>query len=167
MASLEEVFGGMYGKGRLPKKETDVHSSQKVYNTPTRRTEAALQEHATIIQDLERSLPIANFDEEIVNNYAPSETIGPARSNNNQIEPFTVKGYTPPPIPATHNYAYESPIPQLDSLRGWDRKLEKIVKKLDYTPETSTHDLILYIFTGVFFLFVLDTFVTLGKRTRV
>ena len=166
MASLEEVFGGMYGKGKLPKKEVDVHSSQKVYNTPTRRTEAALQEHAGVIQDLERSLPIANSDEEMVNNYAPAQLSGPAKSNSNQIEPFTVKGYTPPPIPATHNYAYESPIPQMDSLRGWDRKLEKIARKLEYTPETSTHDLILYIFTGVFFLFVLDTFVTLVKRAR-
>ena len=166
MASLEEVFGGMYGKGKLPKKEVDVHSSQKVYNTPSRRTEAALEEHAGVIRELERSLPIANSDEEMVNNYAPAKLSGPAKSNNNQIEPFTVKGYTPPPIPATHNYAYESPIPQMDSLRGWDRKLEKIVRKLDYTPETSTHDLILYIFTGVFFLFVLDTFVAIGKRSR-
>jgi hypothetical protein len=30
----------------------------------------------------------------------------------------------------------------------------------------STHDLLLYIFTGVFTLFVLDTFVTLGKVAR-
>ena len=166
MASLEEVYGGMYGKGKLPKKEIDVHSSQKVYNTPTRRTEAALQEHSKVIEELERSLPIANSDEEMVNNYAPSETVGPARSNNNQIEPFTVKNYTPPPIPATHNYAYESPIPNMDATRGWDRRLEKLVKKMEYTPEASTHDLVLYIFTGVFFLFVLDTFVSIGKRSK-
>jgi hypothetical protein len=166
MASLEEVFGGMYGKGKLPKKEVDVHSSQKVYNTPTRRTEAALQEHAGVIKELENSLPIANSDEEMVNNYSPAQLSGKPHSNSNQIEPFSVKGYTPPPIPATHNYAYESPIPQMDSLRGWDRKLEKIARKLEYTPETSTHDLILYIFTGVFFLFVLDTFVSLGRRMK-
>lgn len=161
MASLEEVFGGMYGKGRPAKKENG-----QVYNSPTRRTEAALQEHSGVIRDLERSLPIANSDEEIVNNYAPAKISGPPKSNNNQIEPFTVKEYTPPPIPATHNYAYESPIPQMDSFRGWDRKIDKLVKKLEYTPETSTHDLVLYIFTGVFFLFVLDTFVTLGKRSK-
>jgi len=32
--------------------------------------------------------------------------------------------------------------------------------------ETSTHDLLLYIFTGVFMLFVLDTFVHIGKRSK-
>jgi hypothetical protein len=158
MASLEEVFGGMYGKGKLPKKETEVHSSQKVYNTPTRRTEAALQEHANVIQELERSLPIANSDEEMLNNYSPARLAGAPKSNQNQIEPFTV--------PTQPQYAYESPIPAINESRGWGRKLDRIVKKLEETPETSTHDLILYIFTGVFFLFVLDTFVSLGKRSK-
>ncbi|NBR60685.1 hypothetical protein EB118_02755 [bacterium] len=166
MASLEEVFGGMYGKGKLPKKETEVHSSQKVYNSPTRRTEAALQEHSKLINELERSLPIANSDEEMVNNYSPAKLSGQARSNANQIEPFTVKDYTPPPIPGTYNFAYESPIPAIDKSLGWDRRIDKIMKKLEYTPETSTHDLILYVFTGVFFLFVLDTFVNIGRRSK-
>lgn len=161
MASLDEVYGGMYGKGRLAKPER-----QKVYNSPTRRTEAALEEHASLIKNLEQTLPIANSDEEMVNNYSPARVAGPSKSNNNQIEPFSVKEYTPPPLPATHNYAYESPIPKMDAERGWDRRLEKIARRFEQDNETSTHDLILYIFTGVFFLFVLDTFVTIGKRAK-
>jgi hypothetical protein len=34
-----------------------------------------------------------------------------------------------------------------------------------YEP-APTQDILLYVFTGVFFLFTLDTFVTLGRRMR-
>ncbi|NBR14456.1 MAG: hypothetical protein EBU01_07720 [Crocinitomicaceae bacterium] len=166
MASLEEAFKGQYGKGKLPKAEMQVHSSQKVYNTPSRRTEAALKAHEETIRDLTKSLPIASNDEEMVNNYSPADVVGPPKTNTNQIEPFSVNEYVPPALPATHDFAYSSPIPPMNTALGWDRKIDRIMKKLDVAEETSTHDLILYIFTGVFFLFVLDTFVTLGRRSR-
>ena len=168
-ASLAEAFGGAWG---LPKKkspvprEQDVHSSQKVYNSPTRRTEAALRTHATLIQDTLKSLPIASGDTE--DNYAPARLSGPARSGKNQIEPFSVNEYVPPAIPGTSDWSYASTPPQLPQTLHWDAKLDALLKKVDgrgaETP--STHDLLLYIFTGVFALFVLDSFVTLGKVSR-
>jgi hypothetical protein len=163
MASLDEVYGGKYGsKDYRP----------KIYNSPNRRTEGALESNSKLVQDLAKSLPISkdgNSDD--TDNYAPVKFEGAPQSKN-QREPFytppvAVQNYTPPPMPSTHNdYAY----PAIHSGRNveWERRVDKILRRMDSTTqgETSTHDLVLYIFTGVFFLFVLDTFVHIGKRGK-
>ena len=175
MASLEEAFGGKWGTGTSTKrpspsvvKEQDVHSSQKVYNSPTRRTEAALQTHAKLIQDTVKTLPIAENQEK----YAPFS--GFTTQSKNQIEPFyspptMVTDYTPPSIPGTADWSYASTPAGMGQSLHFDAKMDKILRMLEGgagTETPSTHDLLLYIFTGVFSLFVLDTFVTLGKISR-
>lgn len=175
MASLEEAFGGKWGtSAKRPSpaggvvKEQDVHSSQKVYNSPTRRTEAALQTHAKLIQDTVKTLPIAE------NNSTFAPFGGGYVSSKNQIEPFytppaMVTNYSEPAIPSTADWSYASTPPVLGQSLHFDAKMDKILRMLEggaggETP--STHDLLLYIFTGVFSLFVLDSFVTLGKLSR-
>lgn len=167
-ASLEEAFGGKWGapraKSSVPR-EVDVHSSQKVYNTPSRRTEAAITQHADLIKNTSKSLPLGDND----NNYAPARLSGPAHSGKNQIEPFSVNDYQPPAIPGTGDWSYASTPPAFGQQLHFDAKMDKMMRMLEggaggETP--STHDLLLYIFTGVFALFVLDSFVTLGKRSR-
>ena len=162
-ASLDEAFGGSYGKkGRIADKN-------KVYNDPTRRTEAALEEHSDAIESLTRSLPIASNDEDATNNYSPARISG-TRSGTNQIEPFSVRDYKTPTIPGTPGFAYAPPEPSSDPRGQWDSRLDRLVRKMERSTassgETSTHDLLLYIFTGVFMLFVLDTFVQIGKRSK-
>ena len=159
MASLEEVFGGMYGR-------KGGHKHEKIFNSTNRRTEAAMETHDKTIRDLSKSLPIAGPGDDLENNYTPSKHSA-EKQTMNQREPFSVQNYTPPEIPATQDYAYQ-PVSLPGPPRGeWDRRVEKLIRRMDMqqTGETSTHDLVLYIFTGVFFLFVLDTFVTLGKRS--
>jgi hypothetical protein len=53
---------------------------------------------------------------------------------------------------------------------GDDSKLDRILRLIEqnrtgYAPAT-TQDMLLYIATGVFFLFTFDTFVTLGRSMR-
>jgi hypothetical protein len=161
-ASLDEAFGGSYGKkGR-------IKDQNKVYNDPTRRTESALGEHAETIKSLTSSLPIASSDDEITNNYGPARITG-SRSGNNQIEPFSVRDYKPPAIPGTQGFAYSPVEPTSDSRGQWDTRIDRLIRKIEQGStsggEASTHDLLLYIFTGVFMLFVLDTFVHIGKRS--
>ena len=169
MASLDEVYGGKYGsKDYRP----------KLFNSPNRRTEGALETNSKLVQELSKSLPISkdgNSDDS--DNYAPVKFDG-APQGKNQREPFytppstSVQNYTPPPIPLTHDYAY--PAAYSSHNVEWDRRVDKILKRIDRRTqdssspggETSTHDLVLYIFTGVFFLFVLDTFVHIGKRGK-
>ena len=167
MASLDEVYGGKYGSGSSSKDA----ARPKIYNSPNRRTEGALESNSKLVEDLARSLPISkdgNSDDR--DNYAPVK-FDAAPQSKNQREPFytpptAVQNYTPPPMPSSHNeYAY----PAIHSGKNveWERRVDKILRRMDSSTtqgETSTHDLVLYIFTGVFFLFVLDTFVHLGKR---
>lgn len=167
-ASLEEAFGGTWGtakrKAPLPK-EQDVHSTQKVYNTPTRRTEAAITAHSNVIRETMKSLPIGDSED----NYAPARLSGNAHSSKNQIEPFSVSDYKPPAMPGTGDWAYASTPPEMGQHLRFDEKLNKMMRMIEggYGTETpSTHDLLLYIFTGVFALFVLDSFVHLGKLSK-
>lgn len=163
-ASLEEAFGGTWGQPKR-KPPTDVQAPQKAYNSPTRRTEAALSTHANLIKETMKSLPIGDSD----NNYAPARLSGPAHSSLNQIEPFSVSDYKPPHIPGTGDWAYASTPPEMGQNIRFDEKLNKMMRMIEggYGTETpSTHDLLLYIFTGVFALFVLDSFVTLGKFSK-
>ena len=168
-ASLEEAFGGKWGSSKqkpptVPR-EIDVHSSQKTYNSPTRRTEAALDDHAKLIKETMKTLPFGDNSD----NYAPARLSGPAHTSKNQIEPFSVNDYTPPAIPGTQDWSYASTPPAFNQQLHFEEKLNKIMRMLEggSSGETpSTHDLLLYIFTGVFALFVLDTFVTLGKSSR-
>jgi len=163
MASLDEVYGGKYGSSS---------ARPKIYNSPNRRTEGALESNSKLVEDLAKSLPISkdgNSDDR--DNYAPVK-FDAAPQGKNQREPFytppvAVQNYTPPPMPSSHNeYAY----PAIHSGQNveWERRVDKILRRMQSSVpssgETSTHDLVLYIFTGVFFLFVLDTFVHLGKR---
>jgi len=105
----------------------------------------------------------------MVNNYSPARVSG-TRSGTNQIEPFSVRDYKTPTIPGTRGFAYAPPEPSSDTRGDWDARLDRLVRKMERTTatngETSTHDLLLYIFTGVFMLFVLDTFVQIGKRSK-
>ena len=87
-------------------------------------------------------------------------------------------------IPAPRRHLPEAPLdPSLPSIRdrvrehfamsgggGDDSKLDRILRLIEqnrtgYAPAT-TQDMLLYIATGVFFLFTFDTFVTLGKAMR-
>jgi hypothetical protein len=167
-ASLEEAFGGTWGSSKrkaapLPREE-DMHSSQKTYNSPTRRTEAAVTAHSSLIEATLKSLPIGDSD----SNYAPALLSGPAHSSHNQIEPFTVTDYKPPAVPGTGDWSYASTPSSMGQTLHFDQKLDKMLRMMEgaggETP--STHDLLLYIFTGVFTLFVLDSFVHLGKIAR-
>ena len=157
MASLDEVYGGTYGS---------KNPRTKLFNSPNRRTEDALETHSKVIQELSRTLPISkdgNSDDS--DNYAPVKFSGSPQAKN-QREPFSVQNYTPPTPPSSYDYAY----PAVHSGQNveWERRVDKILRRMDRqdTGETSTHDLVLYIFTGVFFLFVLDTFVHMGKRGK-
>ena len=162
-ASLEDAFKG--GPWAAKKQ------AEKVFSSPTRRSEETLKEHAKLINDITKSLPIASADTDMSENYGPARIVGTS-SGTNQREPFGVQDYRSPEIPAGGGYAYESPVPYDNSQRGWERKLDTIIKHMHVqqekhqSRETPTADLLLFVFTGVFFIFVLDTFVTLGRKSK-
>lgn len=169
MASLEEVWGSsfpkkhhnMASKHYKAEPPRDAEKEGRIFSTPQHRTAAAIQKHRKTIDDLSGSLPIVMNDEEAESNYAP------AKVERTEHFSSTKAGYTKPFVdydPGV-SFAYA---PQSFQQSAHELKLDKIMRMIEQNKtgyETPTsQDMMLYIFTGVFFLFTLDTFVNLGKR---
>lgn len=175
MASIEEVWGSAFPKkhtnmaSKYSKKEEprDAEREGRVFPTPVHRTAAALQRHKKTIDDLTGSLPIVESDEEAESNYSPAKV-------GNTVEHMTnysaiKKPYTKPfyPVDTGTDFPYAPMSFQQDAMAI---KMDKILRMIEQNKtgfeSPSSHDMMLYVFTGVFFLFTLDTFVTLGKNMR-
>ena len=171
MASIEEVWKtpfptkhySMVSKPGMAQKEDprDAEREGRIAPTPIHRSNAAIQRNRKTIDDLTKTLPIVQNDEEAESNYAP------ARIGNTEHFTATKAGYTKPFFPGDDgtSFAYAPP-----SFQGaaHDLKLDRIMRMIEQNKtgyETpSSHDMALYVFTGVMTLFVLDTFVNLGRR---
>ena len=160
MASIDEVWGKDFGKqgvkpisskAYVPEKR-DAVKEGRVAVSPQERSTEAIQRNRKTIDDLSKSLPIAANDDEMSKNYHGG-SYTPMVSNSSPIrEQFTPQyTYAPPGFQSDH-------------------KLTQLLSKLEdskYSVETNaTQDMMLYIFTGIFFLFTLDTFVNLGKKMK-
>ena len=171
MASIEEVWGkpfpmkhySMVSKPGMAQKEEprDAEKEGRVAPTPVHRSAAAVQRHRKTIDDLSKSLPIVQNDEEAESNYAP------ARVGKTEHFTATKAGYSKPFFPTDPgtSFAYA---PSSFQEAAHDLKLDRILRMIEQNKtgyETpSSHDMALYVFTGVMTLFVLDTFVNLGRR---
>jgi hypothetical protein len=176
-ATLDEAFGvsSFAHKKRAttakPEEKLDKDAAGLVFNSPQRRTMAAMEQNKELIGNLEKTLPIATSDEERHTNFTPMRVSGYTNTQKyNQIEPFYSPMSTTPPMPKTQSFAYAPPSYEGFYDKSIERKLDKLLSRVPgntagyETP--ATHDMLLYIFTGVFALFVLDNFVTLGKKLR-
>jgi NADH dehydrogenase/NADH:ubiquinone oxidoreductase subunit G len=163
MASIEDVWGTPFPKkyhtmaSKYSQKEEprDAEKEGRVHPTPIHRTNAAIQKHRKTIDDLSNSLPIANSSEEIESNFHPAKVP--------QTENFSMQ-YKTPYAPQS-DYPYAPPSFQESA---HELKLNRIMRMIEQNQvgyETpSSQDMMLYIFTGVFFLFTFDSFVNLGRR---
>lgn len=172
MASIEEVWGSAFPKkhhtmaSKYHQKEEprDAEREGRVHPTPIHRTAAAVQKHRKTIDDLTNSLPIISSDEEGEANYGPAKV-----GNTSEHFSSTKKGYTKPFYPSDGgtDFAYA---PTSFRSAAHDIKLDQIMRMIQQNKvgyeAPSSQDMMLYIFTGVFFLFTLDTFVSLGKRMK-
>jgi len=148
-SSLEDAFGTPFGQ-RIP--VTHEHAD-KAEPAPATRPDQK-EKHSELLKSVEKSLPL---------------------DTNPATESFNATPRRPLP---------EAPLdPRLPTYRqqvrehfgmsgggGDDSKLDRILRLIEqnrtgYAPAT-TQDMLLYIATGVFFLFTFDTFVTLGKSMR-
>jgi hypothetical protein len=157
----------MLAKGNDPEEKRDPEREGRVFPTPIHRTTAALQRHKKTIDDLSKTLPIVGSDEEAEANYGPAR-VPPTRENMSNWSSTKAK-YTNPYYPQDPglDFAYAPPAFQESA---YDMKLDRIMRMIEQNKtgyETpSSQDMMLYIFTGVFFLFSMDTFVSLGKRMK-
>lgn len=162
MASIEEVWGTPFPKRQPMTTRNGIASADaakqreetRVYASPAERSTAAVQKHRKAIDDLSSSLPIAVSESDLSNNFRPVQS--------HVREHMTVAAPPPPEYP----YSPPSFKPNTEH----DSKLNRILHMIEQNRtgyETgTTNDMLLYVFTGVFFIYTLDTFVTLGKSMR-
>jgi hypothetical protein len=160
MADIVEVWGSSFPTRKPlntsggPEAKRDAQKEGRVAASPAERTQLAVHKNRKTIDDLSKSLPIVQTDEEGERNFQPTKSRA-IRSPDNFREEMT------------NEYPYAPPGFQV---QAQELKLNKILSMIEQNKtgyETaSTHDALLYVFTGIFFLFTLDTFVRLGKRLR-
>ena len=82
-----------------------------------------------------------------------------------ETENFRVQEPPPPPIPVQQRQKVREQFSEPS-----DDKLTRILRLIEQNrtgyERPATQDMVLYVFTGIFFLFTLDTFVLLGKSMR-
>ena len=163
-SSLEEVWGtafpkkshSMSHKTQHPEQKRDAEKEGRVFPTPQHRTAHALTTHKKTIDDLSSALPISGHDDE--SNWKPEKIVGREHFTSN-------KSYQPTDVGA--DFPYAPPSFQIDAQTVKINKLLNMLENQSVGQDTpATQDMLLYIVTGVFFLFTFDTFVNLGRRLR-
>ena len=146
--SLEDAYGGAFPR-RLPVQQArkDVtETAAPAFTSLAKRAEQSIQKNQSLVDEVAKS---ANIDES-----APAEGFAvrmpaPVRERMRVRETFTSPG----------------PTPENDT-----EKISRILRLIEQNKtgyeRPATQDMVLYIFTGVFFLFTFDTFVMLGKSMR-
>ena len=113
MASLEEVWGSpfpkkhhnMSSKHYTKEDHRDPEKEGRIAPTPVHRSQAAITKHRKTIDDLSKSLPIADKDEDAEANY------GPARIEKTEHFTSTKAGYSKAFVPSDPgaSFAYAPP----------------------------------------------------------
>lgn len=145
-ASLEEVYGAPFGK-RAPVTQAAEATARPMY----KKSEEAVTKHKTLLDSLTASLPISSEEP----NYKASSAFfrEPTRPLQ-KVESFT-------------DFAYAPPEYDLKTLQSQIQRIMHMVEQNKTGYETpAANDMLLYIFTGVFFLFTFDQFVEIGRHMR-
>ena len=147
--SLEDAYGGAFPQ-RVPVQHArkDVQdTSAPPFTSLAKKSMQSIQKNQSVVDSVKGSL---NIDE------------------SEPVEGFAVR---PPPPPVKERmrvretFATSSPTLETES-----EKISRILRLIEQNKtgyeRPATQDMVLYIFTGVFFLFTFDTFVMLGKSMR-
>jgi hypothetical protein len=168
-SSLEEVWGGTFpkkshsltAKTQHPEQKRDAEKEGRVFPTPQHRSASAIQVHKKTIDDLSNSLPIVHHNDD--SNWKPEKVVGREHFTS------TKSAYSQPFYPSNDgsDFPYAPPSFQLDAHHQKMARILEMMEKHNLGQETpATQDMLLYIVTGIFFLFTFDTFVNLGRRIR-
>ncbi len=147
-STLEEAYGSSF-KQRAP--ITDK-GAKNLYDEPIAKPEFtslesksadSIRKNQSLVDSLQKSLPLDQNP--------------------------TTENFTPPQIRRREHFTQSQPAGFYESQEQAD-KLSRILRLIEQNrtgyERPAVQDMALYVFTGVFFLFTLDTFVELGKSMR-
>ena len=144
-SSLEEVYGTPFEK-RAPETQAAENTSRPA----TYRKGEDKPRLQNFVESLTNSLPISKEDP----NYRVELTeVRKAAPVTRVTENFTGGGYAYAP-------------PSYETNAQISRILKLVEQNRTGYETTGSQDMLLYIFTGVLFLFTFDSFVTLGRQMR-
>ncbi len=139
-SSLEEVYGKPFGQ-RVP----ITHERKDVAKPEFTKAEDAKKKNQSIVDSITSSLPL---------------------DTNPVTESFRVP---PPRVALRETFASSQPASVFEGVEQSD-KLSRILRLIEQNKtgyeRPAVQDMVLYIATGVFFLFTFDTFVMMGKSMR-
>jgi len=151
-SSLEDAFGTPFGQ-RVP-----LTVAKEQAEPPKKKEE---NKHKELIESVSKTLPL--------------DTDPSTESFNATPQHLKPKPDAPldPRLPAFTQPTVRDRVREHFGMNGGggdDSKLDRILRLIEqnrtgYAP-AATQDMLLYIATGVFFLFTFDTFVSLGKAMR-
>jgi hypothetical protein len=165
-SSLDDVFPDRpwpkkaHGIAKIEQKRDSVQEG-RVFQDHRKRGEASIRTMKKTIDDLTSTLPITTDDD--APNFNPEKIV--AREHFGT----TKSGYTKPFYRSDDgtSFAYAPPSFQQEAHEVRLQRLYEMLDKKNEGSETpGTQDMLLYIFTGIFFIFTFDTFVNLGKHVR-
>jgi len=150
-ASLEDAYGSAFGQ-RVPvtqQKAADAIASRETSKSIEQRGAESAEKHKDLIASVKK-------------------TIG------YETSPDSVT-YTPPPPPprqqrVQEHFASSQPANVILDANHQSETLSRILRLVEQNKtgyeRPAVQDMVLYIATGIFFLFTFDTFVVLGKTMR-
>jgi hypothetical protein len=155
-SSLEDAFGSPFGSRAKVTAETTEKKETFTGGRPDQS-----EKHAELVKSVAPSLPLDTNPETVSFNATPKPL--PAAPSDPRLPTFSnpsVEGFR---TSVREHFG-------MNGGGGDESKLDRILRLIEqnrtgYAPNT-TQDMLLYIATGVFFLFTFDTFVTLGKSMR-
>ena len=152
-SSLEDAFGTPFGQ------RTTITSSSAEKDEVSNKKAENKAKLAEVVKSVEKTLPLDTNPATESFNSTPHRSL-PESPLDPRLPTFTQ--------PSVRDRVREHFA--MNGGGGDDSKLDRILRLIEqnrtgYAPAT-TQDMLLYIATGVFFLFTFDTFVTLGKAMR-
>ena len=148
-SSLEEVYGKPFGQ-RVPvnHQRKDVEPIAKPeFTSLSQKSEDSIKKNQSIVDSLKDSLPL---------------------DTNPATESFSVPT-APPRVTFREKFTTSQPASVFEGSEQ-SEKLSRILRLIEQNrtgyERPAIQDMVLYIATGVFFLFTFDTFVMMGKSMR-
>ena len=147
-SSLEDAYGTPFGQ-RVPitRDQPDSKEAPPEFSTSKKKSEENIKKNQSLIDAVQKSLPL---------------DVDPV------TESFRVDIEKPAPVKRLEvREKFTAPKQEEDER---DDRIARILRLIEQNrtgyERPATQDMVLYVFTGVFFLFTLDTFVLLGKSMR-
>jgi hypothetical protein len=147
-ATLEEAYGSPFGQRRpITQTKPEVNDTKPEFTSLEKSSTESVRKNQSLIDSLQNSLPL---------------------DTNPATENFVVRQEAGKRMMREH-FAQSQPAGVYESMEQSD-KLSRILRLIEQNrtgyERPAVQDIALYVFTGVFFLFTLDTFVELGKSMR-